>query len=100
MLRRSRQRGAAVTAAGVETQDPLSSKAESVLRRFQRSIRERHLELAEPDLCKAREYADSLQPHSEDGRLYRAIALTEPCRPWRKGARITLAVFDRMGVLG
>ena len=71
---------------------------DSVLRRFQRKFRERHLELAEPNLSKAREYADRLQPHAEDGRLYRAIALTEPCRRWKSGAPIDLSVFDRMGI--
>ena len=65
---------------------------------MQRFARERHLKMADPSIKVARAYADSFMPHASDGRLYRTIGLTEPCRRWRADAPVRLAVFDGMGV--
>jgi len=78
-------------------EDELEAERTWALRTLQRHAQEWHLRRAEPSIQAARAYADAFLPHASDGRLYRTVGLTEPCRNWRDGAPITPAVFDAMG---
>ena len=86
-----------MASSGSARTDVLSPAEEQALLRLQLRLRSRRARLAIPRLSTARAYADSFLPQAQ-GRMYRTIGLTEPCRRWQDGAPISLDVFDGMGV--